>query len=194
MNKTIADAYKALKGDLNNSFIFREDDRFLTYSAKYSRYTCLDYFDDKEYEKYVHQYICTVEEFNNFKGDTVKDKMIPFDLEKALACDKVITRDGREVTQFLSVRKVKKDSRCLVGVVGGVMQVWFRDGNLNSCKSQCKFDLFMAPKKLSGFVNVYADGLTGHIFKTSKECKKQAEGMVVVACIDLSQFEEGHGL
>ena len=121
--------------------------------------------------------------------------MNKFNLEQALAGEKVITRDGREVSQFINVRKVKKDSRCIVGVVGGVMQVWFRNGMLNSCESKCKFDLFMAPKKLSGFVNVYAHNFQpSPIHLTRELADKYCEPSTRLACIDLSQFDEGHGL
>ena len=120
--------------------------------------------------------------------------MNKFNLERALAGEKVITRDGREVSEFTNVRKVKKDSRCIVGVVGGVMQVWFRNGMLNSCESKCKFDLFMAPKKLSGFVNVYVSGELSSMFETEKEAGSGSNSIGRVACVDLSQFDEGHGL
>ena len=113
--------------------------------------------------------------------------MNKFNLERALAGEKVITRDGREVSQFTNVRKVKKDSRCIVGVVGGVMQVWFRNGMLNSCESKCKFDLFMTPKKLSGFINLYHDRES--TFHTAR-----FNGNGCHTIIDLSQFDEGHGL
>ena len=52
----------------------------------------------------------------------------------------------------------------------------------------------MAPKKLSGFVNVYADGrCDGDVFN-SKLHADELQCEERIACIDLSQLEEGRGL
>lgn len=51
----------------------------------------------------------------------------------------------------------------------------------------------IAPKKLSGFVNVYKQGACDVIFGT-KEAADEHHTRNRVACIDLSQFDEGYGL
>ena len=104
--------------------------------------------------------------------------MKAFNLEKALAGEKVLYHSGHEVTQFA----VFKISAC--NVICGVINDVFRPGLSES-------DLFMAPKKLSGFVNCYSYGFStyktrGSADNGSTKCR--------IACIDLSQFEEGHGL
>ena len=63
--KSIKDAYKELKGDLKNSFAHQPTDRYL-YVGK-----C----DKPEYMTLMnrdcsYQYICTVEEFNNYKTES----------------------------------------------------------------------------------------------------------------------------
>ena len=105
--------------------------------------------------------------------------MIKFDLEKALAGDKVINKIGDE----------QKECHRFEGVDGANIG-HVRNGQIYISKES---DLFMAPKKLSGFVNVYDDGRTGFTNDTRKECDETCrEGRIAV--IDLSQFEEGHGL
>lgn len=119
--------------------------------------------------------------------------MNKFDLSRALAGDKVVTRDGREVTQL-----VKFDVEFAVGcadvifaVLEGSVESWEVSGSYHG--TNCGTDLFMAPNQLSGFMNVYPNG-GGHICKTKQECDDQPQAHSRIACIDLSQFTEGHGL
>ncbi len=66
--KTIKDAYKELKGDLKNSYLFDEaTDKFL-FTDEYDSFVCHTGRDFCNGSKYI----CTVEEFNNYKGDDVK--------------------------------------------------------------------------------------------------------------------------
>jgi hypothetical protein len=117
--------------------------------------------------------------------------MTKFDLEKALAGDKVVTRDGREVTQLVKI--VISCEVFLAGAIHGDGHVSSWIGTGIEAQGGEDEDLFMAPKKLSGFVNVYDDGLVVLIQETSQECgTAYRDGRI--ACIDLSQFEEGHGL
>ena len=79
--------------------------------------------------------------------------MIEFDLEKALAGEKVITIDGREVTQLVKFN-VKNDDYPLHGVLGDNVLVWQRNGRYDIDASEHTLDLFMAPKKLSGYMSI----------------------------------------
>ena len=117
-------------------------------------------------------------------------KLTKFNLEAALAGDKVITRDGREVTQLTHFNVITDRSLC--GVIDNEMCTWLIDGVRRVGGSDREnYQLFMAPKKLSGFVNIYSD-------QTSVECpsRKVADSCSInrIACIDLSQFDEGEGL
>ena len=69
--KTIADAHRELKGELDanaflkegvNLFFNRLDNYYVT-------------FDDRYHQEDYYQYICTVEEFNNYKGESMKTVM-----------------------------------------------------------------------------------------------------------------------
>ena len=69
--------------------------------------------------------------------------MKPFDLERALAGDPVVTRDGEPVTQLHVFEGI--EGYCLFGVVDAAVRTWliggYRNYGLNSSE-----DLFMAPK------------------------------------------------
>ena len=107
--------------------------------------------------------------------------MIKFDLERALAGDKVVNECGSEITGVRYFEDAANGSEKYAGFRGGYLYVYSED------------ELFMAHKKLSGFVNVYKGGVCGDIF-TKKEHADRLHDKKRIACIDLSQFEEGHGL
>jgi hypothetical protein len=52
----------------------------------------------------------------------------------------------------------------------------------------------MAPKQLSGFINVYNGIQNTYTLYDTKAKADSLAGSLRSACIDLSQFEEGHGL
>ena len=70
--------------------------------------------------------------------------MKPFNLEAALRGEKVVTRDGREVTQ-LTHFEIKSAYR-LYGVVSGRLYIWFGDGSFATDLKESDYDLFMATK------------------------------------------------
>ena len=119
--------------------------------------------------------------------------MIKIDLEKALAGDKVVTRGGVSATQ-IHLFKLDNNERVITGVVNGELVNWSDDGKeYNSFTDE---DLFMAPKKLSGFVNIY-DGSANtyhESFDRATQYARNQSKLTRLACIDLSQFKEGHGL
>ena len=118
--------------------------------------------------------------------------MIKFDLERALAGDKVVTRRGAEVEQIHSFTLSNKVVVC--GVFQSSVWTWSSVGKYHHSKTS-DADLFMAPEKLSGFVNVYAStNMPSVIHETKEEADNHANISKRLACIDLSQFEEGHGL
>lgn len=68
--KTIKDAYEELKGDLGNTYGAENltlDCVYLFHSTSVDGEYIVD--DSKSEDGGVWQYICTVEEFNNYKGD-----------------------------------------------------------------------------------------------------------------------------
>lgn len=115
--------------------------------------------------------------------------MVKFNLEKALNGAKVITRDGREVTQ-LHLFDASDEEFPLNGVIDNVVYDFRADGTYLS-KNEDELDLFMAPEMLSGFICYHIDGST--MFFKEKPCKRMYEDDLVLI-VDLSQFTVGHGL
>lgn len=99
-------------------------------------------------------------------------KLLPFDLDKALKGARVVTRDGREVTQlhlFVTSRSIYP----LIGVVDDLdeIQHWHRDGRFylgNDDSLSRRLDLFLAaPVPSVRWVNFYAGG--NHAFHFNSE-------------------------
>ena len=120
--------------------------------------------------------------------------MIKFDLERALAGEKVITRDGQEVTQLVKF-DVEDDCYQVYGVLCGGLHRWLCTGGYEEYTDKHASDLFMAPKKLSGFIAYYSNDISkvvdhpshAGLFATQTGCE-------LLAVIDLSKIEEGEGL
>lgn len=86
--------------------------------------------------------------------------MKPFDLEKALAGEPVVTRDGRKVQQFKhfhSLTDRANRTECIGAVLDGSVREWNLKGEYRSnyLEDTSKYDLFMAPKQRTAWVNVY---------------------------------------
>ncbi len=64
--KTIEDAYEELNGDLNNTYFWdaTTKDAYLFFKEGHIDYIC---DNSRETEEGAYQYICTVDEFNNYK-------------------------------------------------------------------------------------------------------------------------------
>ncbi|MEE8288938.1 MAG: hypothetical protein V3R25_05950 [Nitrosomonadaceae bacterium] len=71
-----------------------------------------------------------------------------------------------------------------------------KDGGIGVLNGESTY--MLAPKKLSGFVNIYGEGsnlITNHECRTDADKHVKDHAVLVrTACIDLSQLEEGHGL
>ena len=76
--------------------------------------------------------------------------------------------------------------------------VWWcttRNAKGRDCSMETEMDLIHKPKRLSGFVNVYRND-RGEMFVggISNSRDNRPATPTRIACIDLSQFEEGEGL
>jgi hypothetical protein len=103
--------------------------------------------------------------------------MEKFNLERALAGEPVITRNGREVTQLVYFHDViHKD--CVYGVIGNQIKNWCIDGKFfHDDPNEFKADLFMKPKENAIWVNVYKreDGsllVSSFTFESEAEAKE----------------------
>ena len=120
--------------------------------------------------------------------------MRPFDLERALAGDKVVTRDGREVTQLTKFNSV---GECLAAVVDGELITWGEDGRYWANGKDSGLDLFMAPKTVKRWVNFYPADLSyqanGFAFGSEMAAKGAAHAKAIAIAVPV-EFEEGFGI
>lgn len=82
--------------------------------------------------------------------------MEPFNLEKALAGEPVVTRDGREVTE-IHYFKTDQGDYPLIAVIDENQEAFTKDGFFASSREECESDLFMKPKVVENWFNVYQD-------------------------------------
>ena len=102
------------------------------------------------------------------------NKCKPFDLERALAGDKVVTREGLDVTEIHYFKHVNSIYEVYV-TVNGLVYACTKEG-LYTFPEEDRFDLFMAPrtKKFEAWVNVYRYGIACVTYNTKKEAEEWA--------------------
>jgi hypothetical protein len=116
-------------------------------------------------------------------------KLKPFDLDKALAGEKVITRDGIEVRE-LHKFKTSDSPYPLRGVVPGILSAWTNEGICSNSNIEPDNDLYMAPTKIKYYIHVYKqDGvmLSGH--PNTLNWKQWSEGCDYMDYIQTFEFE-----
>ena len=118
----------------------------------------------------------------------------PFNLEKALAGDPVVTRDGKQVTD-IAIFNSLNDKRNLFAVIDGQFYQFTKNGSyIEYEKVEYCLDLFMAPKivKKSGWINIYPYAKSGFaIFNTKDDADKgQCPVSKRVACTYIEWEEE----
>lgn len=112
----------------------------------------------------------------------------PFDLQKALAGEPVVTRDGRPVK--IAGYNPDAGKTCQIcGWVNGDAKYWCADG-LWMPRQTHYLDLFMATKtvKKEGWINIYACRVTG--WWSTKEAADRVASDRRIACIRIEWEEE----
>jgi hypothetical protein len=103
--------------------------------------------------------------------------MEKFNIDRALAGEPVITRDGKEVTQLVYFHDVIH-KYCVYGVVGDQVKTWCIDGKFfYDDPSERNADLFMKPKENAIWINVYKrsdGGLIIDYYDSEAETKEDA--------------------
>jgi hypothetical protein len=80
-------------------------------------------------------------------------KLKPFDLEKALAGEPVVTRDGINVEEIFYFAKALHVRRKLCSIFGGRYYFYEENGKYLQDQDYC-LDLFMAPKKKKLYIAI----------------------------------------
>lgn len=89
----------------------------------------------------------------------------PFDLEKALAGDPVITRDGNRVLELHLFKSLKLNDNLLVVIDDNSYKTlsYYPNGKFRLERNSCE-DLFMAHQSKTFWVNVYGNFITNCIW------------------------------
>jgi hypothetical protein len=105
--------------------------------------------------------------------------MRTFDLKAALRGEKVVTRDGREVTTVLQPDGLA-EPYTVVAVINGELYSYKADGVFEVDDRSTQHDLFMEAKTVTMFSNIYRDALgeayTGPLHETAADAEKNATG------------------
>jgi len=102
------------------------------------------------------------------------NKCKPFDLERALAGDKVVTREGLVVNEIHHFKSVSSMYDVYV-TVNGLVYACTKEG-LYTFPEETRFDLFMAPrtKRFEAWTNVYSWGISGQNYGSESKAKDNA--------------------
>lgn len=118
--------------------------------------------------------------------------MKPFDLEAAKRGEPLVTRDGRKAKFIAYVPECRAGYRLIVKVEGmDYCSLYYDEGQLAG-EGKSDPDLFMAPVKREGWINVYPYyeilGLGGVIYPTKEDADKEAT-LDRIACAHI-EWEE----
>jgi len=100
--------------------------------------------------------------------------MKPFDLEAAKRGEPIVCRDGTPAKFIAHVPEASESSRLVVMVDTFVAPLW-ENGKYWSYDESHDFDLFMAPKKRTVWVNFFKYTTDAAFYSTKEHADEQAE-------------------
>lgn len=115
----------------------------------------------------------------------------PFNLEQALAGKPVMTREGRKVVHIFYAEEACENSQVICVFETGVVFLYYKDGTYTAYASSLN-DLFMAPTKKEGWINVYnvlSLDVTGKNIYPTEEAALANKGCDCIATIKI-EWEE----
>jgi hypothetical protein len=104
----------------------------------------------------------------------------PFDLQKALAGEQVVTRLGKKVSQLTRFTGVSSFHYPLIGVTEEGRYLYCKEDGRQSDNSNSIIDLFMAPKKKTVWVNMWS--LYGRISVSPNPYESEEEALKKEVC------------
>jgi N-acetylneuraminic acid mutarotase len=116
--------------------------------------------------------------------------MKPFVLEEALAGAKVMTGDKKLVTDIAYFPSVDGSHKVCAVILGQII-TFTVTGRISNESPHPLMDLFMAPVKKEGWINIYKDEVAGRsIYKTEEEARASCNRWPgLIACISI-EWEE----
>jgi hypothetical protein len=102
-----------------------------------------------------------------------KTKLIPFDLERWKKADfkRVVTKEGKEVSDLTYFGSGTKATYPLVGVLENYVESWAINGVFSTLENHSLLNLMLEveEKTLEGWVNVFKDGFNHYVFSSKEE-------------------------
>ena len=108
----------------------------------------------------------------------------PFNLEKALAGAKVVTRNGQEVTEIYECKTTAKGQQNIVSVVDGEAILHNKQGRFFTRDSESVLDLFMLPEVKTYWLNIYRGKDECNLMVTSCICLAETEAKFMAEKMD----------
>jgi hypothetical protein len=97
----------------------------------------------------------------------------PFNLDRALAGDPVVTREGKPVTDLVRQLSVHDEFK-LCGVLSGARTTWKENGGWHAV-TESPHDLFMSPRKVVRWVNFR---ISGDAYWYNSKDRAEAEAVI----------------
>jgi hypothetical protein len=122
--------------------------------------------------------------------ETVTTKLKPFNLEKALAGEKVVTLGGQEVVKIVHFKDATPEER-VIFQVEDVVYLCNEEGKYFTTGSGSQLDLFMTTTKKQGWVGVYKPrwpeelARCNEVYATKEEAlEKKYGGLIDIVMIE----------
>ena len=107
--------------------------------------------------------------------------MKAFNLEAAKRGEPLVSRDGRKVIHFHHIETDKSRLPCVVQYEGNLGASWMPDTGIVNSGSEDPGDLFMAPKIVTKYLNVYGasngsyEGNSAYVFDNQRDAEQNAD-------------------
>lgn len=121
--------------------------------------------------------------------ENMTTKLKPFNLEKALAGEKVVTRDGRNVVEIVKLSKAVGSQSVIAVKEDGNWASYSSDGYLWSEGSLSDNDLFMAPTKKQGWVNIYKQVGNTYVATVYLSEEEALQNRCIISLVDTVMIE-----
>jgi len=121
--------------------------------------------------------------------ENMTTKLKPFNLEKALAGEKVVTRDGRNVVEIVKLVKAVGSHTVIAVKEDGSWASYTSDGYSWTKGSLSDNDLFMAPTKKQGWVNIYKQIGNTYVATVYLSEEEALQNRCIISLIDTVMIE-----
>lgn len=108
--------------------------------------------------------------------------MKPFNLQRAIAGDPIMTRDGRKVKLIAHLPEMWHDFNVVCLIEDDRIETYTRGGQYDPREKDYCLDIFMVPKKHTVWVNFYDDGTA--VWNISKENADHHDEFYVDSCME----------